>query len=345
MVTWEEVSETWSREQWDRSLGAAEDRNVFQTYAWGEYKRTSGWLPSRWAAKGSGPASGDGPVAMVQLLCKSFPGTVKVAWAPGGPVHQFPRSADCDLAEVLASMRDRCGIGTGLSYGRLCSYRPGTDALDALFGRIFRKPGVTLTSGHTVRLDLTRTLDQLMGGMKAKHRYYVKQALAERIDWVAGNDAGMVGEFARLYEEMAGRKGLRLAASSLEDLIRLRESLGERLLIVAGLADGRMTTACLVLIFNGKAFYWRAATDPAGREVSASYAMVYLLLEQLQKLGVTELDLGGVVPGAEAMAGVNHFKQGFGGEPVRYLGEWEWAGSSWLRWGVNLAIRLWGDQI
>ena len=184
-----------------------------------------------------------------------------------------------------------------------------------------------------------------MGRMRAKHRYYVKQSLTERIHWVAGNDPVLVQELGRLYAEMAGDKGLNLLPSSAADLARLCDTLREHALVVAGFVEGHAVTACLVLTFGVKAFYWRAATGRAGRELSASYAMIYQLLEHLQKLGVAELDFGGIVPRSAAMAGINHFKQGFGGEPVQYLGEWEWAHSWWLRWGANLAIRRRRDQL
>jgi len=35
------------QQQWDSILKAADDRNVFQSYAWGEYKREFGWSPLR----------------------------------------------------------------------------------------------------------------------------------------------------------------------------------------------------------------------------------------------------------------------------------------------------------
>lgn len=341
MVMWEQASDAWSREQWDRTLCEAHDRSVFQSYGWGEYKRASGWAPIRWVARDPG----EEPIAAVQFLVKPVLSGVMVAWAPGGPVTRFPRSSEHDLDDVLASMREQCGTGGGVSYGRICSYQAGSEVLAHTFGRTFRRPLCRLTSGHTIRLDLTQTLERLMGRMRAKHRYYVKQSLTERIHWVAGNDPALVQELGRLYAEMAGDKGLNLLPSSDDDLLRLCDALREHALIVAGFVEGRAVTACLVLTFGGKAFYWRAATGRAGRELSASYAMIYQLLEHLQKLGVAELDFGGIVPRSAAMAGINHFKQGFGGEPVQYLGEWEWARSWWLRWGVNLAIRRRRDQL
>ena len=115
MVMWEQASDAWSREQWDRTLCEAHDRSVFQSYGWGEYKRASGWAPIRWVARDPG----EEPIAAVQFLVKPVLRGVMVAWAPGGPVTRFPRSSEHDLSDVLASMREQCGTGGGVSYGRI----------------------------------------------------------------------------------------------------------------------------------------------------------------------------------------------------------------------------------
>ena len=40
----------------------------------------------------------------------------------------------------------------------------------------------------------------------------------------------------------------------------------------------------------------------------------------------------------EEAKGVDHFKKGFGGSTVEYLGEWDWAPYEWLRRAANIAI-------
>ncbi|MBV9866838.1 MAG: peptidoglycan bridge formation glycyltransferase FemA/FemB family protein [Abitibacteriaceae bacterium] len=77
----------------------------------------------------------------------------------------------------------------------------------------------------------------------------------------------------------------------------------------------------------------------------ASYALVNYLVEYLQQHGITEFDFGGLDPRSSAAAGVNQFKRGFGGELIEYLGEWEWASQSWLRYALNLAVWYRGSQL
>ncbi len=71
----------------------------------------------------------------------------------------------------------------------------------------------------------------------------------------------------------------------------------------------------------------------------AAYAMVVKLLASLKEKGITQFDFGGIAPASLAASGVNHFKRGFGGELVEYLGEWEWVVSPSVRWGANYLIK------
>lgn len=87
--------------------------------------------------------------------------------------------------------------------------------------------------------------------------------------------------------------------------------------------EGRPATSCLVLTLADKAFYLLAATGTDGRRISAAYAMVFKLFELLKSRGVTRFDFGGIDPLSPSARGVDHFKRGFGGEIVEYLGEWE----------------------
>ena len=111
-------------------------------------------------------------------------------------------------------------------------------------------------------------------------------------------------------------------------------------LTLIGRHEGRSVTGCLVLLHPPAAFYWRAATNEEGRAVSAAYAMILELLENLRVRGITRLDFGGITPPSARDPGVSHFKRGFGGRSLEYLGELEWATSPGWRRAVNFLVRI-----
>jgi len=72
--------------------------------------------------------------------------------------------------------------------------------------------------------------------------------------------------------------------------------------------------------------------------------MIDLLVRDLQRSGVRQLDLAGLDPDGRT-PGVDRFKLGFGGPVVERLGEWEWADPPILRLAVEAALAVRGQAI
>lgn len=336
MVKWEAFSENFKSDEWDSLLSNSEDYNVFQSHAWGEYKKTSDWIPERWIVKNSNGSV----ICMVQILTKSFFPAIKIGWAPGGPVFQFPQSKKQYIGEVLRLLLDKIAETSGQMFFRFNSQIPNNASLAYSFNQNCFKPIFRINSGYSFFFDLIQPLYKLKNEMTSKHRYYVNKALDENIEWKAGNKLIFFQEFSTLYKEMAKEKDIKSLKNDINDLINLCSHLQNNAIVFTGYIDNYPITSCIALKFYKKAFYFMAATGKKGREISASYAMIYKLFEHLKDKGITMLDFGGINPCSNSAEGVNHFKRGFRGELVEYLGEWEWSNSRLLRYTVNLAIHL-----
>lgn len=335
MVTeWVEWSEAEAASKWDTALALFPSCNIYQSYGWGEFKRLSDWTPVRWVARDREGSI----VGMVQILTKNlFPG-VLVGWVPGGPVCRFSEHTGQKPEDSVPALLEAIKSNYRTFCVRFDNYAPSDSSLAAAFRVALVRPLFKLNTGFSLHLELENSLDELRARMTAKHRYYVKKALNERLEWKAGSDDQSMQALLQLHNEMVQNKQLDSIRTSSNEVASLCRILGTRAVIFTGYAKDVPVTSCLVLLFERKAFYWMAATGSKGREISASYAMVYRLLEYLQGQGIRQFDFGGIAPGSPAAEGVNHFKRGFGGQMVEHLGEWEWASAEWLRWGVNLAI-------
>jgi len=137
---------------------------------------------------------------------------------------------------------------------------------------------------------------------------------------------------------MSEAKRLPVGGGYAGDMDVLRRTFGDDSAILVGYAGHEPVTGCMVLMAGQTASYVLAATGDAGRKVSAAYAMVWQLLTRLKARGVACFDFGGLSPAAPGMAGVDHFKRGFGGRVVEYLGEWEFASPRCLRTVVDLVL-------
>ncbi len=332
MVNWERFDG--KPEDWACLLARTQEANPFQAWAWGEHKRAEGWQAEPWVARESGRT-----LACVQVLKKSLPLGGFLAYAPGGPILGLPET-DGKAKEVLGSwpgaMRRE-----GILYLRWRSHAPFSEERERAAG-LFRRPSCRINSPHTIEIDLSKPVEVLRSEMSSKHRYYVRQAEKAAIDWEHGNSAALVRRMRLLYEEMGRSKGIERRLFDPGTIPSLAQAFGQDCLILSGSREGMALASCLVLKAGPSAFYLMAATGPEGRKLSASYAMIPRLFEILKAWGVTRLDFGGIDPSSPGAAGVNHFKRGFGGREILYLGEWEWSPWKPIAWGANALMRLKG---
>lgn len=329
------------RENWDSQLQSATDATVFQSYAWGEYKRRHGWVPIRCTGRDkSGKV-----VVMAQVLLKKMPLGIHAGWSPGGPVLQFrgwsPKVIGKALDELLAALKKKFEK----LWLRFHSHIPNDPELAYVFSGRFHRPVFKINSEFSQFFDLTLTMEEFEKSMTSKHRYYVRQSLAHEISWKYGSDELMQADLAKLHDEMTREKGMESIRVGVEDIRSTFTLMDDQAMILNGYLDGEAITSCLVLMFGKRGFYATAAAGAKGREMSASYAMIHRLFPILKEMGLVKLDFAGLDPKTPAAFGVNHFKRGFGGQLVEYLGEWECASSEKLRWAINFGIWKKGGRL
>lgn len=325
---------------WDQALLRAEDYTVFQSFAWGEYKKRANWLPLRYCcADKSGKILG-----MAQLLVKKLPLGMVFIWVPGGPVFRFSSNIPGELTELVQNLVVQVRIDYPRSLIRFHSHVECNSELSYSFNKACLRPYFKLNSGYSVHFKLDQSMGQLRQNMTSKHRYYTKKAAGANISWTIGNGDKQLAELAMIHHEMVSDKQLPSIGTSLDELMSMRDVLGDKVMVLTGCLDNMPVTSCLVLLFGSKAFYMVASTGKRGRDVSAAYAMFEHLMQELTGRGITDFDFAGIDPVSVTAAGVNHFKCGFGGKLVEHLGEWEDGSSEAVRLALNVAIRYRGGR-
>lgn len=329
------------RPVWDSQLQEAEDYSVFQSYAWGQYKQYHGWMPVLCMGRGKSGRL----VGMVQILVKKFPFGICAGWAPGGPVFQFKGWSPKEVDKILGSLRQVIEKKFGSIWLRFHSHLSTKPELAFSFSGRLNRPFFKINSEFSICMDLELGVKEFEQLMTSKHRYYVRQALAHKIEWRYGRDEGLQKDLAGLHAEMAKDKDMESIKVNTNEIQDIVSFMGNQAAIFSGYYNGEAVTACLLLIFGNKAFYAIAANGRKGRELSAAYAMIYQLVPILREMGLKKLDFAGLDPKTPSAFGVNHFKKGFGSEIVEYLGEWECATSEKLRYAMNVGVKFRGGRL
>ena len=316
-----------NQENWNSLLSGSFDYNIFQSYEWGELKRYSSWTPVRIQILDNGQAK-----LVAQILVKSIFGK-KVAWCPGGPLINTKNASEGKT--ILEKFKD-CVLSEGIINLRCKSYSKIDDLNTSLFS-LFPKSSNNITSSKSIIHKVTNA-DEFLENVRKKHRYSIKQSEKNNFTWEALDNIDGINYFLDTYKVMSAAKNLKLP---LVDLKKFREFNNSKFKLISfcGIENNICLASCIVSVFNKKAFYHYAATTDLGRDKSASYGMIYNLMRYLRSLEVEELDFGGLSEDGSS-AGVDFFKEGFNGEVVNRIGEFDIAKSNLYRYIFNKVIQF-----
>lgn len=187
-----------------------------------------------------------------------------------------------------------------------------------------KKSPMHLAAEHTVILDLTKSSDELLAGMRRQTRYEVRRADKLGITVEKSNSEEIFKEFHEAQAETARRQGF--VPPNLQTLLAERTAFGENIWIYVARnaeAEGGRPIAYGLIIGGGKeADYYEAASTDLNRKLPGAYALLWQAMRDLKTDGYERFNLWGIAPAGQPnhrYAGVTTFKTGFSGEVVEYV--------------------------
>jgi peptidoglycan pentaglycine glycine transferase (the first glycine) len=320
------------RDRWNAFVEHAPYRSFPQLWEWGELRETSGWRPIRLAV-GEHP---DKPLAGAQVLIRDVPVVGwRLGYAPRGPVGQLE---DPVVRKALfAAMRD-LGRSEGIATLKVDPEATASDPLGAALLASPWRPASKVQPSRTRLIDLAPDEETLLGSMAKKHRQYIHKAGREgvtvtQLSPTATPDetAVALADFYRIYADTAERAGF---AARVQDYYERVWSLfapaGHARLFFAALGGERVATLFHFTCGDRAAEAYGGMTE-AGAESRANYLLKWEAIRAFSDEGFASYDLWGIATG-----GIAHFKEGFGGRQVDYVGARDLA----LRPAQDAALRV-----
>ena len=309
-----------SKEDWNNCLSQFNDENIFQSYEWGELKELDGWEALRITVNDNETLI---PILIAQVLIRKIMG-IKIAWCPGGPLIQTDNIKEGQGA--IEKLKDVI-FDQQVSNLRCKPNMLNTNDNKELFNSLI-KPNYSFTSPKTTILEIVSE-EKFLKQLKHKHRYNLKKSLEHKISWQVHSESKAEETFFAVYKDMEKRKNLKLPIIDIKNFAKLlgfTKNGQPRVFSFAGIENSKPIAVCVISIINDTAFYHYAASAERGRELSASYSMIFHLINKLRELGIKKLDFGGL-SSAGSSAGVDSFKLGFKGEVINKVGEFDIAKS------------------
>jgi lipid II:glycine glycyltransferase (peptidoglycan interpeptide bridge formation enzyme) len=304
--------------RWDGFVASAEPSSYLQLSGWARVKAVNGWRSTRTLA-----GDGGAPVGAQILVRRPRPLPWAFAYAPRGPL------SPTWTPETVGAFTEAVRSGLTAQVGRVAHLRIDPEieldgALDA-DGAIRRSlrsagwcKGSPIQPNATRIIDLAPDEDALWGDLRKKWRQYVNKARNAGITVTdAGGDA--LPEFYRVYRDTADRAGFLIRTeAAYRDVWNAYHPTGNARLLFARRPDGT-ALATLFLVRS-----WKRVVEPYGGmtvdggESRANYLLKWEAIRTSREQGATSYDLWGLATG-----GIAHFKTGFGGREVRYIGPWD----------------------
>jgi len=254
----------------------------------------------------------DGGVA--QVLLRSLPLGVSVAYAPRGPLVAPERLADAVAALRDALRHERCA-------SLLCDPEVRDDpAVRASLARVgVHASPVFVQPRRTLLMDLSKGDEELFAVMRRKTRQYIHKA--ERAG-VVTEETRDLDRFMKVLGAVATRD--RFAIRSREYYERLLAAFGDRALLMIARLGEDDAGAMLLVRMADRAWELYGGWSGAHAEARPFYLLKWRAMLRMRQLGVRRYDMYGLAEGADdPLAGVENFKLGYGGDVVAWIGALE----------------------
>jgi lipid II:glycine glycyltransferase (peptidoglycan interpeptide bridge formation enzyme) len=337
---------------WDAFVSCSNPGSYLQTSAWAEVKAPNGWVPMRFIGSAIGgkvptskrvetgvvlsadesptadedERSGSGQESEfgVQLLIRKprlFPWGF--AYAPRGPVFEAWNGAT--LQAFTAALRQAVAASSSkISHVRI---EPeieinGPCDLDGEFRHALRRsgwrPGTPIQPPRTRQVDLRPDETALWGDLRKKWRQYVNKARKGGVR-VVEVTVERLPEFYSIYQETARRAGFVIRTyESYLGVWRAFDRLGMARLLMAEGPDGVGLATLFLLRVGDRVIEPYGGMTEAGAECRANYLLKWEAIRTSREAGAHSYDMWGI-----SHEGIEHFKTGFGGREIKYVGAWD----------------------
>ena len=307
---------------WDRFVAGSDPGSYLQTSAWATVKAFNGWSAHRLMADPAGMAD-ESRIGAQILVRRPRPMPWGFAYAPRGPVGGTWTAATVEA--FTASIRKGLPAAAGrISHVRIDPEIEADGPLDpdGALRRHLRaagwRPAAPIQPNATRIIDLRPDEDALWGDLRKKWRQYVNKARTGGVT-VVDADGDRLGDFYRIYRETADRAGFLIRTeSAYRDVWAAFAPSGDARLLFAEAADGEPQATLFLVRCGPRVVEPYGGMTPAGAESRANYLLKWEAIRSSREAGAMSYDLWGLATG-----GIAHFKTGFGGREVRYIGAWD----------------------
>lgn len=324
---------------WRSTLATLPAPHVLQSWEWGECKAQAAWSAHRYAVRnGARELSG-----AFQLLLRRGPGGLPftIGYIPKGPVIDWcsPEKVEITLSLIARLARRKRALFVKIDPDVREDRPEGARLIDALRTRGWRYSADQIQFKNTAFTPLEPhhhdPEGQLLAQMKSKCRYNIRLARRRGVHVRPGTESELE-TFYKLYLATAKRDGFAIRPYAYYALIWQRylkaqkerdNPAGGALFLATHEEEAEPLAGLFLLRYADRTWYFYGASSNVRRRDMPNYLLQWEALRWTLNEGSRVYDWWGAPtdpndPG-DSMAGVWHFKQGFGAQLQHHVGAWD----------------------
>ena len=308
-----EVKTIESAKLWDDFVTSHPEANFLQSWQWGEFHLSRGRKIVR-----RGVFSGD-------TLIGVYTGHIEPArrgkhmQIPGGPIIDW--NDDEAVKMLFADMREQA-TQAGCVYVRVRPQREDSPASSEALTKNGLKPAPMYLSVELAGvLDLTKSEDEILAGMRQRLRRALRKAEKNNITVETSTNPADIHEFYQIQLQTAGRhQFVAFSENFLQKQFEAFAPNGNAVLYTAK-HEGEILAQNFMIFYGDEASYHYGVSTELGTKLSGAPLLHMQAMRDARERGITRYNFWGIVDEDDTkhrFYGVSVFKRGFGVDEIHY---------------------------
>lgn len=327
------IVEAESQKKWDRFVAGRAEANFLQAWDFYEFHASRGRK-------------------IVRRLVLDDDDKVIGAWAgvveearrgrhlavAGGPLIDFDNQK---LARKVIEDMAKMGRKRGCVFVRVRPQIEQSSEHEELFRQLgLRAAPMYLSVEHAGVLDLTKSEEEILAGMRQRLRRALRKAEKNQITVETSTDPKDIDEFYKIQLETARRHDF---VSFSQDFLQKQFAAfaqNDEAILYTARYEGKILAQNFMIFYGNEASYHYGVSTELGTKLSGAPLLHMEAMREARRRGIKRYNFWGIVPeGAtwHRFYGVSTFKRGFGVQELKYLPAQDLV-LSWPRYLLNWVV-------
>ncbi len=299
-----------NKKDWEDFIIQNSPDSFLHSWNWGEFNKNSG--DKIWRLGFSENETIEAVALVIKVTAKR--GTF--LFVPHGPIMK----KDCNKKEMLKELKDylkKIGMENNAAFIRISPLLENNEENLKLFQDLgFKNAPIHMMHPETTWiLDISKSEEDLLKGMKKNHRNLIRRAEKDGVEILVDDSEEFLKTFYAIHMETVQRH--HFIPFSYDYIKKEVDSFKEdkQILIFNAKYQEEIISSAIIVFYGNEAFYHHGASSSKYARVPSSYLTLFRAIQEAKKRGIRKFNFYGIVENnpKHPWFGLSKFKKGFGG--------------------------------